>query len=317
MTENLSAPWQPAYRAWVGAGRKRVTLWRVLLGLVLVVALWIAASVIGLMIPMVVSVIQGDGQVTEILENMSDGLILSTVAPEVQSLLILLTFLGLWLGVWAAARLFHRRGIASVLTARGRWSWGHFWLGFGVAGGFSIAMMILSLATGMVALPTQFNLFAWGLWILPLFVAVFIQAGGEEVLFRGYIQQQMAARFRNPIAWLILPSLLFGVIHGGTDWQGLAYIAITGTIGIVTALTVWRTGSLAAAIGLHTGNNFAVFVVIGPEGLPNIVADPTAAREMLNAVTVAVDLGFYGLLALLLLSRWNPLKPVSRSPRGV
>jgi DNA-directed RNA polymerase subunit RPC12/RpoP len=42
-------------------------------------------------------------------------------------------------------------------------------------------------------------------------VGVLIQTGAEEVLFRGYLQQQLAARFASPIAWMVLPSAIFAL----------------------------------------------------------------------------------------------------------
>ena len=56
----------------------------------------------------------------------------------------------------------------------------------------------------------------FGLWLsfLPLAMAgILLQTGAEELLFRGYLQQQFAARFKSAGPWLILPSVLFGLAH--------------------------------------------------------------------------------------------------------
>ncbi|MEM9044327.1 MAG: CPBP family intramembrane glutamic endopeptidase [Pseudomonadota bacterium] len=308
--------WSPAYRAWVGAGRKRPALWRLILGIVIILIFWTVLTGIVVLFPSILMSVQQNIPLSQVMA-LDFAEAMGSLPPAAQSILVLLSFLGIWIGVWIAARLLHRRSLTSVLSARGRWSWGHFWFGFAVAGGFALCLIFLVLATGGRGLPETIDPLAWGILIIPMFVAVFFQAAGEELLFRGYMQQQLAARFRHPLVWIVIPSLIFGLLHGGTDWRGLAYIAITFMIGVVTALTVWRTGSLATAMGLHLGNNFSAFLIMGPEALPRMLQDPDIAKEMLTPTAVAIDFGFYLLLAILIASRWNPLKPVSRSrPTG-
>ncbi len=43
--------------------------------------------------------------------------------------------------------------------------------------------------------------------------ACLIQTGAEELVFRGYLQQQLAARFASPLIWMVLPALIFGAVH--------------------------------------------------------------------------------------------------------
>lgn len=241
---------------------------------------------------------------------------MGTIDPAIQSILVLLSFTGVWLGVWIVAGLLHRRSLGSVLAGRGRWRNGQFWGGFAVAAGFSALMASLAVATGRGEMVGEADPFAWGLYVLPLAVAVAVQSCGEEVLFRGYLQQQLAARFRTPWIWLILPSVLFGLLHGGEGWQGIGYVLITALIGIVAGVMVWRTGSLAAAMGLHFGNNFSVFLLLGPNALPDMLENPDAAREMLTVETFVIDGVFFFALLLILLSARSPLRAPSRSAQA-
>lgn len=56
--------------------------------------------------------------------------------------------------------------------------------------------------------------FGQWLWLLPFsLIALLIQTSAEEILFRGYIQQGLAARFKNPLVWLLMPSALFALGH--------------------------------------------------------------------------------------------------------
>ena len=98
----------------------------------------------------------------------------------------------------------------------------------------------------------------------------------EELLFRGYLTQALAARFRSPLAWALVPSLAFGALH----WDGAAYgadawlaVAAATAVGLALADVTARTGNLSAAIGLHFANNVAALLVVAMPG-------PTAALAL-------------------------------------
>jgi hypothetical protein len=88
------------------------------------------------------------------------------------------------------------------------------------------------------------------LWMsfLPLaLVGVLIQTGAEEVLFRGYLQQQLAARFSSPILWMVLPSAIFAALHYQPEVMGDNTWLMMGAV-FVFAL-------LAADLTAVTGND--------------------------------------------------------------
>ena len=115
------------------------------------------------------------------------------------------------------------------------------------------------------------------IWLLPILLLVFIQAVGEELLFRAYLLQQLARIARSPIIWAVLPSLGFGLLHAanvpikeGSLEEYLtasAYVVVTAVSGVTLAVLVWRSGSLWPAAGLHFGINTIAIVLVGSEGL--------------------------------------------------
>ncbi|MEM7236696.1 MAG: CPBP family intramembrane glutamic endopeptidase, partial [Pseudomonadota bacterium] len=216
----------PAYRAWVGAGRRRTALWRTLLGLGIIAVCWTETTFFVIAVPVLAQLMSGQSFLLKIPDSAELSGAMGSIPGALQSILILLSFTGVWLGVWLAARLLHRRSMASILAARGRWRSGQFWAGFAVAAGFSLMMALLVIATDPTEMIAEADPFAWGLYLLPLAIAVAIQSCGEEVLFRGYLQQQLAARIRAPWVWLILPAVLFGLLHGGEGWHGVGYVLI-------------------------------------------------------------------------------------------
>lgn len=111
-----------------------------------------------------------------------------------------------------------------------------------------------------------------GVWLVFLPLALFgilIQTGAEELVFRGYLQQQLAARFASPLVWLVFPSVLFGLAHyapdalGGHAWL---VVAATGLFGLIAADLTARSGALGLAWGLHFANNALAILVVSAMG---------------------------------------------------
>jgi membrane protease YdiL (CAAX protease family) len=108
-----------------------------------------------------------------------------------------------------------------------------------------------------------------GLWamLLPLGLAgILIQTSAEELLFRGYLQQQLAARFRSPLVWMGVPSAIFAVAHfdpsmGTNAWLIVAWAAL---FGVLMADLTARAGSIGPATAIHFTNNAIGMLVISP-----------------------------------------------------
>ena len=107
------------------------------------------------------------------------------------------------------------------------------------------------------------------------FVAIFIQASSEELLFRGYITQFVRRFTANKLLFIGIPALLFALPHiiniaelGGTFLVMVPYLIM----GLLLAWAAYRTGSLWMAAGVHWSNNFSTIVLIGTRGdvLPSV-----------------------------------------------
>ncbi len=111
-------------------------------------------------------------------------------------------------------------------------------------------------------------------WIalLPLSLAgVLIQSGAEEMLFRGYIQQQLAARFPSRWVWMVLPSALFALGHylpADAGDNALIVALWSGVFGLLMADLTARAGTLGPAIAVHLANNVASLLLVSlPDSL--------------------------------------------------
>lgn len=131
----------------------------------------------------------------------------------------------------------------------------------------AVTYAIQSLSMEATPLPAR-NIGSW-LVLLPVgLLAILIQAGSEEVVFRGYLQQQLAARLNLPVLWLGLPSAFFAVVHYAPSIYGgnAAMIALwAGAFGLAMADLTARTGTLGAAIAVHfTMNAWSILGIALP-----------------------------------------------------
>ena len=96
-----------------------------------------------------------------------------------------------------------------------------------------------------------------------------IQTGSEELLFRGYLQSQLAARLPHPAAWLILPSALFALGHyapGVYGGNALLVALWAFAFGLAAADLTARSGTIGPALALHFANNLLAIAVVSPQG---------------------------------------------------
>jgi uncharacterized protein len=245
-----------AHADFVAPARLRPALWRLGLGLLLVVLVYGAgiAAIFGILIA--VSGLDG--------ANAWVARMVSADTPTA-TLLVLATFVGMALGPLLAARLLHARPMASLFGPRPR-----------LLRHFAIAAVICGVLNGLTALlPTGINPtlnLELPMWVsfLPLaLVGILIQTGAEEILFRGYIQSQLAARFASPLAWMVLPSALFALLHFQPSIMGenaSLVVAAVFLFAICAADLTAKTGTIGAAWGFHFANNAVAILFLALDG---------------------------------------------------
>ena len=109
-------------------------------------------------------------------------------------------------------------------------------------------------------------------WIslLPISLTlVMLQISAEELAFRGYLQSQLAARFDNPLVWITVPALIFGVLHYDVETAGAnaLVLALSAFVfGLAAADLTARSGTLGPAIALHFAINISALLITAPMG---------------------------------------------------
>ncbi len=300
------------------APNERTTLPRLIVGTVVIVALWLAITggviFAGALGYMTFGPLLGGNELTF---DQSGG-IQQFLASREGVLATLLTFAGIWAGVWIAMRLIHREPMKNLYGADRRISRPAFLKGLAavlltsVITEISLYLLVPEISRG----PIGFG--AWLLFFIPVLILAYVQTSSEELLFRGYLLRGLAHRFRSPWIWAVLPTLAFTAMHWSPSSPILMNVGVMITIGAFAAVLVvltTATGNLGAAMGAHLGNNVAGFLFIshqsalGPFALyrsPPLDAIPwtmTQAIVIVGTSAVAIALT----LALLLHPR-SPLK---------
>lgn len=284
-----------AFATYIAPARARPQLWRLVAGLVLTVVLYVG-PVVGLAL-LVAYVLGADDGVPWYRDLMGGRSPAGVTA-------LLFSFVAMAVGPVLSVRWLHKRPVGSLFGPRrggGR--------AFLIAGSVIFAAWLLGLFFLLLALPVERNLplSSWLIWLLPVLIGVSIQTGAEEMLFRGYMQQQLAVRFDSPLVWMVVPSLTFGMLHfdlANGVVEGWLTVAVTALFGLIAGDLVARTGAIWAAWGMHFANNVFAITILGKPGLLDGMAlfllpdgDGVTLRDLL-----LIDMGAF--LALWAVLRW-------------
>lgn len=250
----------PAFESFVAPARARPALWRLALGLVLAFAIYLPGTFAVLF------------AVWWLTDGQTDFVVWSQMAaqpadPFSTYLVLFGSFPLMALGVFAAARLLHGRR-PGTLFGRAPLVLRHFAIGAGVTFALTLLTLLPVAVVGFDGLP-NLDPARWAM-LLPLTIlGVLVQTGAEELAFRGYLQQGLAARFRSPVAWLVLPAAIFAVVHwnpGALGDNAVLPLGVAFLFGLIAADLTAKTGSIGAAWGIHFANNFNGIALVSTQG---------------------------------------------------
>ena len=182
-------------------------------------------------------------------------------------IILLLSFFGMFFGVLLSVRLLHKRGLKSLLGQNVRTVTRNTIYGFVIVCVLAvIGMFVFSFIDPPIR---QMELMVWLSWMIFAIPLLFVQILSEELIFRGYFQQQLAARFDSRWIWYVLPSVAFGMLHYDAETMGSnawLVVAHTTLFGLIAADITARTGNLGAAIGMHFANNLFALTIVTLDG---------------------------------------------------
>lgn len=245
------------FRRYVAPATARPQVWRLILGLVLSLAVY--AGWVALILATMVAV-SGVDSATAWARALAEG------ATPTATLVLFISFLGMAAGPMLAARLLHGRGPATLFGPRVRVLRDFIVAALAVAAIYAPGLVIWSLIYDAVP---NLDLWLWLAYLPAALLGILIQTGAEELVFRGYMTQQLAARFRSPLIWLAGPAVLFGLVHYNPATAGDNTWLLVGSatvFGLVAADLTRVTGSLGAAWGFHFANNVVAILILATAG---------------------------------------------------
>lgn len=294
----------------------RFDIWRIILGIFLVSALWLGAA-IGMGFLAAAFFPDLAEQVFENTPGLGNH-------PE-DLAFVLLTFLPVWIGLAVVLPLLHRRAPLALLGPSHRVNWQHFRLAavlvLAIAVGFEMAFQLPTLLLDLPHYKAHMllQLPQWTLWLLPMLLLLFVQIGAEELLFRGYLLQMIRARGGGFWLAIALPSFLFGLLHYEPETFGQnAYLVVivTTVLGILLCKVTLRTGNLGAALGIHFANNLTVMFLLGIDGNMDGMALFSAQIDLTSPL-VSASLILQTLVMLAVYRIWTRRMDNARSLRDV
>lgn len=270
----------------------RVPWWQPLLGLLLFVLTLVSGAVAVILAALVVASLTGTVDDpfsdTALSPDTAIGLLANNlvIAVMVPAALI-------------AVLVVHRRpvGLLASVTGRVRWSLLGRLLVLAsvvVVAFFAASFLLPSSSSTEVSVPAAGTLV--GLLAVIAFTTP-LQAAAEEVGFRGYLSQALAAWFSRPVVGTAVAGAvtagLFALAHGVQDvWLFGDRLAF----GLVASWLAWRTGGLEAPVALHVANNMVSLAFTASTGSLEDSLTASTLEWQFAAVDVAMMLAYAALV---------------------
>jgi membrane protease YdiL (CAAX protease family) len=275
-----------SYLDWAGQGKS--SLWRYGLGSMLAIIIFFVISGAG-MVPLVV-----------LVPSYQESVALSALA-------LFMSFIISFFAIPLIVKFLHQRPFWSVAMPRLGFDGWNFVTGFVVSTLIGLLTGVIFSLVGMMPLEVNPD-FSWGSVIVVGLIGlagIFIQAGSEEMLFRGYFTQFVRRYTANKYLFLGIPALLFAVPHLANiaAFEGSILVLIPYFIsGLLYGWAAYRTGSLWLGLALHLSNNWTGLVFVGtkgdvlPSAAPFQIAIPSLATGTLvvavQSLLIAVALEY-------------------------
>ena len=172
------------FESYIAPARARPGFWRVAVGVVLILFCWVASMLV-MLTAFVISKLATNNSLEAAMAQL-DSLMNSHDPTAV--LVMLLSFAGIWVGVFAALTWLHGQRFSTIFAPPGRHSIIDFLKGAAIMPVSILLLIAISGGAGMGMGDPQplMPLETWLIWVGPILVLVFFQATAEELIFRGY-----------------------------------------------------------------------------------------------------------------------------------
>ena len=206
------------------------------------------------------------------------------MSPQLETFTMYFSFIGIWIVVLLMMlRKLDRPMFQCLMPNKTGNTPKWLLIGLLIGAGMNVAAILASILLKDIAV--SFRVFE-PLWLIAIFLAVVVQAGGEELVCRLYVYQRTCRRYKNPAAGFVVSAVFFALIHSLNDGirpAGYAHLVLDG---IIYSMLVYFFDSFWGAVMAHTGWNFTQHLLFG---LPN---SGKVAKYSLLGIDAASD-GFF------------------------
>lgn len=288
--------------------------WRYLLNFLIS---FFGASVIGsipLLVVIVLSNLQGGELDPSVFENLGKGVVdfkSMGMSNNLGLFLMLLPFVLAFITFILCMRWFHNRNWIAAINGLHKIRWSRFFMGYFIWILLSASFLLFS----YFASPGDYEFqFSWQSFFPLLLISVFIiplQTSYEELFFRGYLAQGVGAWTSNRIAAILIPSILFGLMHAFNPevqeygfWLTMPqYIGF----GLIFGIAATLDDGIESAMGAHAANNTFLSLFLTSEASA-LQTDALLKQTTVHPEVDTYSLLFFGIIFLVILSflyKWD------------
>lgn len=235
--------------------------WRYLVTFVLVMVGW---QIIGV-IPITVAAFSKAQSLEAFFEASKDAFMSMGINSNLYLVLLIATFFFGLVFLILGVRYIHQRQFLTVITSRPKVDYNRVLFAFIVWFCVSTGFLLL----GYLMEPESY---VWNFKPIPFFTLLVIsfvllpfQTSFEELLFRGYAMQGLAALFKNALAPLLITSVVFGLLHGfNPEVQKLGSMIMVFYIGtgLMFGICTLMDEGTELALGMHAANNIVAALIV-------------------------------------------------------
>ena len=290
---------------------KKNNWWRYLL---MFMAIFGGANVIGAVILLIAMVISGVGTSAEAIYQSVD-----------KNLLLLMMVVPFMAALWIFVKLIkpmHGRTFTEVINGTDSIRWKKFFYSFGVWSVIMALYLIADLILNGDNFIFNFSFAKFAILVVISVLFIPFQTTLEEVLFRGYLAQGVAAWAKSRIWAVLVPAFLFGIMHIMNPeikeygfWLTMPqYILIGLAYGLVAVLD----DGIEVSMGAHAANNIFLSLFVTFKG--SVLDTPALfVQKQLYPLKDLITLVFILVIFVIILSvkyKWDYrvlLMPVRKS----
>ena len=208
---------------------------------------------------LIVSVIKNGGDLTEFEAIAKMDFNTAGIDLNLGLASMLFVFAMMLIAAILIIKIIHGRTWKEIINGTNHVRWSRFFFGFVVWGAISIVTFVIGYLTEPEIYQLQIQPIKFVFLIIVAFIFFPFQTTCEEFLFRGYLAQGFASWTKSRWWALIIPSLLFGLMHSanpeikeyGFGVMIVQYIFLGLTFGIMSIMD----DGIELAMGVHAVNN--------------------------------------------------------------